>query len=304
MRLNLEALLILDALERHGTFAAAAARLFKTASALSYTVQKMESDLDIKLLDRSGHRATFTPTGRLMLEKGRVLLRAVSELEQQAQYVESGWESKLTISVDAAVPFELLTPLIDSFYQEHQHTQLLFRQDVLAGCWEALSYGDADIVFGAVQEPPTRTGIGCTPIGWLEYVFAIAPHHPLASLPEPLLREQIRQYRAVVVHDSSRHGAGTDLRVLDEQKTLSVHDFHAKVQAHVAGLGCGYLPRYLAAPLLEKGVLVERRLDSETRRDTAFLAWNENATGNAASWWRENLQTFAGLNTVYAPLQA
>ncbi|BAN99178.1 hypothetical protein E05_44120 [Plautia stali symbiont] len=78
MRLNLEALLILDALDRHGTFAAAAARLFKTASALSYTVQKMESDLKITLLDRSGHRATFTPTGRLMLEKGRTLLRAVA----------------------------------------------------------------------------------------------------------------------------------------------------------------------------------------------------------------------------------
>ena len=299
MRLNLEALLILDALERHGTFAAAAARLFKTASALSYTVQKMESDLNIKLLDRSGHRATFTPTGRLMLEKGRVLLRAVGELEQQAQYVESGWESKLTISVDAAVPFELLTPLIDSFYQQHQHTQLLFRQDVLGGCWEALSYGEADIIFGAIQEPVTRSGISWVSIGWLEYVFAIAPHHPLASLPQPLLREQIRQYRAIVVHDSSRRSAGADLRVLDEQKTLSVHDFNAKLQAHLAGLGCGFLPRYLAAPWLEKGTLVERKLDSETRRDQAFLAWNENATGNAAKWWRDHLQSFEGLRTFY-----
>jgi DNA-binding transcriptional LysR family regulator len=301
MRLSLEALLILDALDRHGTFAAAAARLFKTASALSYTVQKMESDLNIKLLDRSGHRATFTPTGRLMLDKGRVLLRAVSELEQQAQYVESGWESKLTISVDASVPFALLAPLIDRFYAEHQHTQLLFRHDVLAGCWEALSYGEADIVFGAVQEPLTRSGIEYRPIGWLEYVFAVAPHHPLASMPEPLVREQIRQYRAVVVHDTSRHSTGADLRVLDEQKMLSVHDFNAKVHAQIAGLGCGYLPRYLAAPHLKNGALVERRLDTETRRDQAFMAWNENATGNAAMWWRENLQNFDGLSTVYSP---
>jgi len=267
MRLSLEALLILDALDRHGTFAAAAARLFKTASALSYTVQKMESDLNIKLLDRSGHRATFTPTGRLMLDKGRVLLRAVS------------WESKLTISLDASVPFALLTPLIDRFYAEHQHTQLLFRHDVLAGCWEALSYGEADILFGAVQEPLTRSGIEYRPIGWLEYVFAVAPHHPLAS----------------------RHSTGADLRVLDEQKMISVHDFNAKVHAQIAGLGCGYLPRYLAAPHLESGALVERRLDTQTRRDQAFMAWNENATGNAAMWWRENLQDFEGINTVYSP---
>lgn len=300
MRLNLEALLILDALDRHGTFAAAAARLFKTASALSYTVQKMESDLDITLLDRSGHRATFTPTGRLMLEKGRVLLRAVSELEQQAQYVESGWESKLTISLDASVPFALLSGLIDAFYQQHQHTQLLFRHDVLAGCWEALSYGEADIVFGAVQPPARHAGFDYLPIGWLEYVFAVAPHHPLAALPAPLLREQIRQYRAVVVNDSSRHAKGTDLRVLDEQPILSVHSFADKVQAQIDGLGCGYLPRYLAMPHLESGTLVERQLDSETRRDQVFLAWSAGATGNAAMWWRERLQNFAGMHGVYA----
>ncbi|MCU5772597.1 LysR family transcriptional regulator [Erwiniaceae bacterium BAC15a-03b] len=300
MRLNLEALLILDALDRHGTFAAAAARMFKTASALSYTIQKMESDLGITLLDRSGHRATFTSTGRLMLEKGRVLLRAVSELEQQAKYVESGWESKLTISLDASVPFALLSPLIDEFCQQHQHTQLLFRHDVLAGCWEALSYGEADIVFGAVQEPVRHNGIQCTPIGWLEYVFAIAPQHPLAALAQPLLREQIRQYRAVVVNDSSRHGEGSDLRVLDEQPILSVHSFSDKVQAQLDGLGCGYLPRYLAAPYLADGRLVERQLDSEPRRDQAFLAWKESATGNAAQWWRERLQNFTGIHAVYA----
>lgn len=299
MRLNLEALLILDALDRHGTFAAAAARLFKTASALSYTVQKMESDLGITLLDRSGHRAVFTATGRLMLDKGRVLLRAVNELEQQAKYVESGWESSLTISVDASVPFALLTPLIDAFYQEVPHTQLLFRHDVLAGCWEALNYGEADLVFGAVQEPVTRSGIGWLSLGWLDYVFAVAPHHPLALLPEPLLREQIRQYRAVVVKDSSRHGVGVDLRVLDDQKTLSVADFPSKLQAQLAGLGCGYLPRYMAAPHLADGTLIERRLDSEPRRDQAFLAWNENATGNAAAWWRERLQHFEGMHSVY-----
>ncbi|WNN44020.1 MULTISPECIES: LysR family transcriptional regulator [Winslowiella] len=302
MRLNLEALMILDALDRHGTFAAAAARMFKTASALSYTIQKMESDLNITLLDRSGHRATFTSTGRLMLEKGRVLLRAVGELEQQAKYVESGWESKLTISLDASVPFALLSPLIDEFYQQHQHTQLLFRHDALAGCWEAITWGEADIVFGAVQEPARHKGIQCVPLGWLEYVFAIAPHHPLASLPAPLLREQIRQYRAVVVNDSSRHSEGADLRVLDDQPILSVHSFNDKVQAQLDGLGCGYLPRYLAAPHLVSGKLIERQLDSEPRRDQAFLAWNESATGNAVTWWREKLQNFSGIGAIYAPV--
>ncbi|MCS5881349.1 LysR family transcriptional regulator [Klebsiella variicola subsp. variicola] len=46
---------------KRGSFAAASAKLFKTPSALSYTIHRLESDLNIQLLDRSGHRARFTP---------------------------------------------------------------------------------------------------------------------------------------------------------------------------------------------------------------------------------------------------
>lgn len=70
MKPLLDVLIILDALEKEGSFAAASAKLFKTPSALSYTVHKLESDLNIQLLDRSGHRAKFTRTGQMLLERG------------------------------------------------------------------------------------------------------------------------------------------------------------------------------------------------------------------------------------------
>ncbi len=92
MRINLDVLLILDALDKQGSFAAAAESLFKTPAALSYMIQKLESDLNIELLDRSGHRAKFTDTGQMMLEKGRLLLSAAKDLEKQAVQLSSGWE--------------------------------------------------------------------------------------------------------------------------------------------------------------------------------------------------------------------
>lgn len=293
MRLNLEALLILDALDRHGSFAAAAAALFKTPSALSYMVQKLESDLAITLLDRSGHRAKFTATGKLMLEKGRILLRAAQDLEQQARYVESGWESDLTLAVDASFPFARLLPLIDEFYRNHHHTRLRFSHEVLAGSWEALIHGCADIIIGAICEPPSRAGYAFSPLGQLEYVFAVAPHHPLAAQPEPLQKSSIRQHRAVVVHDSSRVNAPQSLHVLDEQDQLTVFSFEAKLQAQLAGLGCGYLPHYLAEPYLKSGQLVAKNVEAERDSDTAYFGWRESATGLASLWWRERLRAYA-----------
>ena len=54
MKPLLDVLVILDALDKEGSFAAASAKLYKTPSALSYTIHKLESDLNIQLLDRSG----------------------------------------------------------------------------------------------------------------------------------------------------------------------------------------------------------------------------------------------------------
>ena len=100
MKPLLDVLMILDALEKEGSFAAASAKLYKTPSALSYTVHKLESDLNIQLLDRSGHRAKFTRTGKMLLEKGREVLHTVRELEKQAIKLHEGWENELVIGVD------------------------------------------------------------------------------------------------------------------------------------------------------------------------------------------------------------
>ena len=131
MRVNFDVLMILDALDRHGSFATAAESLYKTPAALSYMIQKLESDLNIVLLDRSGHRAKFTDTGRLMLEKGRQLLSAARDLEKQAQQLSAGWERELAIALDASFPFSALLPLIAEFYAQNpqlsQHRAIVIR---------------------------------------------------------------------------------------------------------------------------------------------------------------------------------
>ncbi len=154
MKPLLDVLVILDALEKEGSFAAASAKLYKTPSALSYTVQKLESDLNIQILDRTGHRARFTRTGQMLLEKGRDVLHTVRELEKQAVKLHQGWENELVIGVDDTFPFSLLTPLIEAFYQRHSVTRLVFINGVLGGSWEALTQGRADIIVGALHEPP------------------------------------------------------------------------------------------------------------------------------------------------------
>lgn len=92
MKITLESLQILDAIDRRGSFAAAAEEVFRVPSALTYTMQKLESDLGVALFDRAGRRALLTPAGRALLDEGRILLQAADALECRVQRVATGWE--------------------------------------------------------------------------------------------------------------------------------------------------------------------------------------------------------------------
>ena len=108
--LTLEALRVMDAIDRRGSFAAAADELGRVPSALSYTMQKLEEELDVVLFDRSGHRTKFTNVGRMLLERGRVLLEAADKLTTDAEALARGWETHLPIVTEALVPTPAVFP--------------------------------------------------------------------------------------------------------------------------------------------------------------------------------------------------
>ena len=281
MRINLDVLLILDAIDKHGTFAAAAESLFKTPAALSYMIQKLESDLSIELLDRSGHRAKFTDTGRMVLEKGRLLLNAAKDLEKQALQLSAGWEKELAIALDDSFPFAALLPHIEAFYALNRQTRLNFTHHTLAGSWEELTHNGADIILGAINEPPTSAAWSYHMLGTLDNVFVVSPNHPLAAVPEDLTNEQLCLHRAVIISDSARYCHPLQTNLMDEQPQIRVDDFNSKVMLLRAGIGCGFLPRHIASPWLSTGELVEKSVISFRQKDVAYMAWRNGSDGLA-----------------------
>jgi len=67
----------------------------------------------VVLFDRSGHRTKFTNVGRMLLERGRVLLEAADKLTTDAEALARGWETHLTLVTEALVPTTALYPLVD-----------------------------------------------------------------------------------------------------------------------------------------------------------------------------------------------
>ena len=293
MTLTLEALRILDAIDRRRSFAAAAAELERVPSALTYTVRKLEEDLDVLLFDRRGHRAALTPAGQELLSEGRNLLRAAEELEQRVKRTATGCEVELRIVVDGLIPFDNMLRLIAEFDRERTGTRLRFSHEVLSGVWEALMTGRADLAIGATHEGPEpvrMTGAYRTrPLLAVEWVFAVAPSHPLATAPGALSGAQIQQHRAIAIGDTGRTLPAMNTGLLRGQDMLIVPSMQAKLAAQLAGLGCGHLPRALAAPYLASGALVEKETDDAKPATPSQMAWHSDARGKSMKWFLARL---------------
>jgi DNA-binding transcriptional LysR family regulator len=76
--------------------------------------------------------------------------------------------------------------------------------------------GRADLLLGALGDPPALSGYGFVLLGELEQAF-VAPQHPLAQIAGPLSWRTLRRYRAIVAD-----GAWPQI---DDQESLTVFDF-------------------------------------------------------------------------------
>ncbi|MBX9900519.1 MAG: LysR family transcriptional regulator [Burkholderiaceae bacterium] len=293
MNLTLDALQILDAIDHHGSFAAAALALQRVPSAITYSVRKLEDDLDVLLFDRRGHRAKLTDAGQELLTQGRHILKAAQDLEQRVQRAATGWEVELRLVIDGAIAFDALLPVITEFERQACGTRLRISQEVLSGVWESLVLGRADLAIGAAFDGPdivrTQGGFQTRILGQIDWVFAVAPSHPLASAPEPLSAATIQAHKIVAVGDTGRNFMSMTAGLLSGQETLTVPSLQAKLSAQLAGLGCGHLPRSIALPHLKSGALVEKATQETRLNADCRYVWRSADKGKALHWFIQRL---------------
>ncbi|MES1938758.1 LysR family transcriptional regulator [Salinisphaera sp. T5B8] len=285
---RLEALEALDAIDRYGSFAAAAASLYRVPSAISYTIGQLEAELGINVFDRSGHRAVLTPAGRLLLEEGRRILTASRELGAAARRLADNWEPELRLALNGLLAPCELWPALADFHRAHPAIDVRLSEEILGGSWEALIEDRVDLAIG-VTDPPTQTGIRRAAFATVEFVFCCAPDHPLAEHTTPLDEDLLRHYRAVVVADTARALAPRSAGLLDGQPRLTVGSMYSKIEAIEQGLGVGHCPAGWVRTPLAQGRLVTRELASPRAPQPCYLLWKSATTGRALQWFIQRL---------------
>jgi DNA-binding transcriptional LysR family regulator len=143
-------------------------------------------------------------------------------------------------------------------------------------------------------------GIQMQPLGSITFVFAVAPHHPLAHVEGVLSDADLMHHRAVAVADSAQRMAPLTVNLLPGQDVLTVATMQNKIEAQLRCLGCGFLPEPLVREHIAAGRLVVKPVQRPTQVARLGYAWRSVPAGSATRkpqlglalrWWLSQLES-------------
>lgn len=270
---SLEALLVLDAIEYRGSYAAAAEQLNKVPSALSYVVQKLEDQLNVTIFVRQGRRAVLTPAGKHLLIEGRKVLLAINALSEQTQTIANGWEPKIRIACDSIMDIKQVFTGIQCFLVENENIEIDVKEEVMNGTWEALIEDRVDLVIGAPAPVPSQKGIHAIRMKELDSVLVVSKSHRLSKVKSPIQTSELSKYRSVVVHDSAKNEIPWSINIIEGSQRFYVSTIAHKLEAIISGIGIGYLPTHIVQKYITSGELTEIVLKDKKLPQDLFMAW-------------------------------
>ena len=313
-----EALAMMDVIARTGSFAAAARELGKVPSSLTYSVRVLEDALDVLLFDRRSRQARLTAAGEELLSEGRRLLEEMDAVANRVKRVATGWEGQLSIAVDGVISRVTVLEMCEAFYAlgadgaggrrgspgsvpgSGPGTRLRLRTEVMAGTWEALVSGQADLAIGVGMGRDAAHGVQMKDIGTMTFVFAVAPHHPLAAAKGPISDAELMRHRAVAVADSAQRLAPLTFNLLPGQDVLTVGSMQVKLEAQLRCLACGFVPEPMAREHIAAGRLVVKDVQRAVHVAPLAYAWRVPSgpggsrraqPGLALRWWLQQLES-------------
>jgi len=287
---SIDQLRIFLAVVDEGSFNAAAKRMVRAISAISYGISQLEALLAMRLFEREGsRRPELTPAGRALLPSARAVAGDMDALLAKARDHHQGLESELTLVIDVMYPAAALAALLKSFITAFPTVDLQVHVEALGGVAAMLLDGRADLGVGGpvVSDYPE---LNRSVIGAVELVPVAAPDHPLAAL-DPIPPGIARQHLQLVLSDRSPLTEGREFSVT-AARTWRLADLGAKHALLLEGIGWGNMPLHLVEGDLAARRLIRLKVPENPGVEYAFAAmWRRDCPpGPARVWLRQALQ--------------
>ncbi len=287
---TLDQLNVLVQVVETGSFTAAARKMNRALSVVSYTISNLEAQLGVSLFDRTTSRKPqLTEAGRVVLAEARSVVGGVNTLRAKVAGMSQGLEGELHVVLDSLLSSARVVDALTAFSEEYPTVRLYLHVETL-GAVASLVIGKTATIGISGQRTENSDELHRISVGSLRMVPVAGACHPLASAdshPPGTAREHVQ----LVVYDRSPFTKGKDFSVI-AGSTWRLGDLSAKHMLLRAGIGWGVMPLAMVKNDLSEGVLKKLYIPELAAFDYPVDAIYRADTppGPAATWLIERFR--------------
>jgi len=255
--MELYALQVLAAVAEERSFSRAAEKLFRTQPAVSLAVQRLETELGERLLDRSGRRVVLTDAGQIVAGYARRFQNLRSELETALAELRDHAAGRLVIGANESTTLYLLSH-ITAYRRAYPRIKVQVRRSLSSRIPQQLLDGDLEL--GVISYDPNDTRLTSRVIYTDHLAFVVSPRHRLAKRRSVSIRELgletfiahnvVSPYREAVLQQFQRH----HVPIIMDVEMPTVESIRKLVQGNE---GVAFLPRMCVGQEIEQKRLCE-----------------------------------------------
>jgi len=246
------------------SFSRAAEKLRRTQPAISLAIQKLESDLQEKLIDRSGKELMLTDAGRIVRDFAHRFENLGLELENSLAELRDNSAGRLIVGANESTSLYLLEH-IERYRHLYPKVRVQVRRCLSSKIPSQLIDGDLEL--GVISYDPDDDRLQSMVLFTDHLSFVVAPAHRFANRKSVSIAELgmetfiahnvLSPYRAVVLKEFQRHKVPLNMDV----EMPTVETIRKMVQRNE---GVAFLPR----------MCVEQEVKQDTLREIKVAELN------------------------------
>jgi DNA-binding transcriptional LysR family regulator len=239
------------------SFSRAAEKLLRTQPAISLSIQRLESELGEKLIDRSAKDLLLTDAGKIVLEYARRFENLQGDLENAMAELRDKSAGRLTIGANESSTLYLLDH-IERYRKRYPKIKVQVRRSLSSKIPAELIDGDLEL--GILTYDPEDERLVSTVIYTDHLAFVVSPTHRFASRAQLSITELgtetfiahnvVSPYRALVLREFQRQKVPLNM----DLEMPTVEAIRKMVQRNE---GVAFLPRMCVEDELRHGILRE-----------------------------------------------
>jgi DNA-binding transcriptional LysR family regulator len=239
------------------SFSRAAEKLLRTQPAVSLAIQKLESDLQEKLIDRSGKEPLLTDAGRIVHDYARRFENLEADLENALAELRDNSAGRLVVGANESTSLYLLGH-IERYRRLYPKVKVQVRRSLSSQIPSQLIDGELEL--GVISYDPEDDRLLSRVIYTDHLAFVVSPQHRFANRDEVSINELgmetfiahnvLSPYRAVVLKEFQRHKVPLNMDV----EMPTVETIRKMVQRNE---GVAFLPHMCVEQDVEQDVLRE-----------------------------------------------